>query len=507
MGNRVAPHLRRLIDAALAGRLTAPELEELEQWLREDDAALEAYLRACQLETDLHFHVRAALVGNRVLSQLGLGEPGLTPSTPVVPRDAAGGQRRRRLRGRRPRIGGRVWSAMAAMLLIGAFAWWASSYWSEIPAERQPRPVACLTEAVGAQWLGEQQLAIGHSFVEGDSVYLTKGRARISMASGAELALRAPCFVILSHADHVQLEEGVVTAQVADWGRGFTVNTEAMRVVDLGTKFAVSANASGVTEAHVLDGQVRIQPLSQTVTDRRSVLLFGGEAIRVESDRQVAIRLKADRQLYDAEMGSRPPFKPIQMFNTGMGLVPGDEDPHWRVTAGPKCKVYDGPEFAVVCEADRRYLAANDPSRSQWLSVCNPARPGVPPKTLFTFQTTFDLSGYDLSAIHVAAQVIADNGLQAVRLNGKSVPIEGWNLNEPQQFFNRFVVVDFGDGFLAGKNTIEFDVWNGIDQYEPEAANPMALRVEWQAFGRPLEKRPASPVTAVTAVDRAKDVR
>ena len=52
-----------------------------------------------------------------------------------------------------------------------------------------------------------------------------------------------------------------------------------------------------------------------------------------------------------------------------------------------------------------------------------------------------------------------------------------------------------------GTNTIEFDVWNGIDQYAPEAANPVALRVEWQAFGRPLDKQSPAPVAATTAVD------
>ncbi len=485
------------------GRLTREEQEELEQRLREDDSALEAYLYACQLETDLHFHAHATLVGRRVLEDLGIGAAEPEPVASILPLELASDSPRQSSGApRRSRYGGRLLTAAAAILLLGAFAWWANDYWSELPAERQPRPVACLTETVDTQWLGEHKLAIGHSFVEGDSVYLTKGRARISMASGAELVLRAPCFVVLSHADRVQLEEGVVTAQVADWGRGFTVTTDAMRVVDLGTKFAVSATASGVTEAHVLDGQVRIQPLSQTVTDRRSLLLFGGEAIRVESERKVATRLRADRQLYDAEMGDLPPFKPIQMFNTGMGLVPGDEDPHWRITAGPKCKVYDGPEFAVVCEADRRYLASNDPNRSQWLSVCNPARPGVPPNTMFTFETSFDLNGYDLSSMHVAAQVIADNGLRAVRLNGQPVAIEGWNLNEPEQQFNRFIVVEFPDGFRPGKNTIEFDVWNGIDQFAPEAANPVALRVEWQAFGRPQNDRSTTPVVAMTAVDR-----
>jgi len=291
-----------------------------------------------------------------------------------------------------------------------------------------------------------------------------------------------------------------VTAQVAEWGHGFTVATNAMNVVDLGTKFAVAASARGVSEAHVLDGQVRIQPLSNVSDNRRSMLLSGGEAFRVETERKVAVRLKADRVLYDAEMGDNPPFKPILINNTGKGLVAGDEDPHWRISAGPKCAAYDGPQFAVVSEADSRYLA-NDRDRSQWVSVANPPRPGVPPSSEFTFETTFDLTGYDVTTVTIAAQVIADNGVRAVRVNGQTISLASWNLNERDQFFNRFVVVEIRENLVPGTNRVEFDVWNGVDRYAPDAPNPVAIRVEWQAFGRPL----AHP-TAELAQDSSKQL-
>lgn len=454
--------LRELVDAAIAGLLSDDEHQQLDELLKRDDAALRLYLEYCQLETDLHFLTRATLIGRRATAEL--------PSSGMEGVLAA------------PR-----WlAAVAAALLVAAFVWWTSSYWQEIPAERQPQPIARLADADGAQWLGEKGPEIGHSFVEGDSLYLTTGQARISMASGAEVMLRSPCFLTLRAGNRVELEEGVVTAQVAEWGHGFTVATHAMQVVDLGTKFAVSANATGVTEAHVLDGQVRVQPLSGTTSPhRRSLLLSGGEAYRVEPERRLATRLKADRTTYDAEMGDRPPFKPILIHNTGTGLVPGDEDPHWRVIAGSECDQFDGPQFAVVCEADRRYLA-NDRNRSQWISLSNPARPGVPPSTLFTFETTFDVTGYDLSTVMVAAQVIADNGVREVRINGRPVPLTAWTLNERDQLFNRFIVVEIRDGLEPGVNRVEFDVWNGVDRYAPEAPNPVALRVEWQAFGRPL---------------------
>src|SRR5262245_2361587 len=350
------PDLRKLIDAAFSDQLSDAELERLDARLRVDDAALATFLDICQLETDLFFHVRATLAGRRFLADLQLEESPVETANIAEPMKELNRKRfSAPLR--------KWWVSVAAALVVGAFAWWASSYWYVIPAERQPQPVAAYIGGEGVEWLDDGAPAVGHQFVEGDSVYLKKGEARLSMTCGAELVLRAPCFVTLSTPDRVQLEEGVVTAQVAEWGRGFTVLTEALRVEDLGTKFAVSASPLGVAEAHVLDGQVRIQPTSATLADRRSLLLSGGEAIRVESARHMTTRLAADRERYDAELGDWQPFKPIQIFNTGKLLVPGDEDPHWRVTAGPKNPFFDGPEFEVVAEADGRYLANDDGAR------------------------------------------------------------------------------------------------------------------------------------------------
>jgi hypothetical protein len=469
------------INAAVTGTLSDADALLLDERLRSDDAALAEYLKHCQLETDLRFHARAAIVGRRAIANL----PDVSESHMVgLEVDELSSPRRLEIAARR-RSAARWLMGVAAAVIIGSFAWWGSGYWHVIPAERQPQPIARLAEANDAHWLGDDGPAVGHEFVEGDSVYLTKGRARISMSSGAEVVLRSPCFVTLAAADKMQLEEGVLTAQVAEWGHGFTVNTAAMSVVDLGTKFAVAADSRGVSEAHVLDGQVRIQPLSPGASSRRSMLLSGGEAYRVESERKVSMRLKANRERYDAEMGDTPPLKPILIHNTGKGLLPGDEDPHWRITAGSKSAAYNGPQFAVVCDADYRYLA-NDRDRSQWLSVSNPARPGAPPSTVFTFVTTFDLAGFDVSTVTAAAQVIADNGVRAVRVNGKCVPLAGWNLNERDQYFNRFITVEIREHLVEGINRVEFDVWNGVDRYAPTAPNPVAIRVEWQAFGRPL---------------------
>lgn len=492
---KVDSELRKLIDAALRGQLTDVERDRLDDRLRDDDSAVATFLDYCQLETDLFFHVRATLAARRFLSELRLEESSDEVLASAAFESVGGVGRRNRLRFLLSMSG---LMTLAAAIAVATFAWQTSSRGFVIPAERQPQPIAAYIGGENVEWRDDGAFDVGHQFVEGESVYLKKGDARISMANGAELELRGPCLVTLTSADGVQLEEGVVTAQVAEWGRGFTITTDELKVEDLGTKFAVSARPMGVAEAHVLDGQVRIQPTSTALADRRSLLLSGGEAIRVESEWHVATRLEADRQRYDAELGDLPPFKPIQLFNSGCGLVPGDEDPHWRVIAGPNSPAFSGPEFAVVAVADERYLA-NDPDRSQWISVSNPVRPGCPPNFQYTFETRFNLTHYDLSTVMVAAQVIADNGVRAVRINGQPVAIKPWELNEKQQFFNKFQVIELRNGFVDGINRIEFDVWNGVDQYQSGAPNPMALRVEWQAYGRLNQPRAGGAGVAVLA--------
>lgn len=458
--------LHTLIDAALSDAMTDAQRAELESLLLTSDAALDAFVKRCQLETALHFEVRSTAAARRVdaaIAQL---------ATPHAQEGVA--ERRQRFRRWAP-------LATAATLLIAMGLWFANGHLI-IEADRQPKPVARLESIDGAVWLGDEY-AVGHRFVEGDSIYLSQGAARISLASGVEVALRAPCFLSLDDDMFVRLAEGVVTAQVAEWAHGFTIATDTMRVVDLGTKFAVSADNRGSTETHVLDGQVRVHSPTAPVSSRQSVLLSKGEALRVQGKNKVATRLEADTERFDADLNDVAPYKPIPLFNTGRGLEEGDEDPHWRVVAGPNCPQYTGPQFAVVCNADDRYLS-NDRDHSQWVSLVNPVRPGLPPNATFTYQTKFDLTGYDLRSIVISAQVIADNGVRAVRINGEEVPVESWMLNDADQVFNRFHVIEIAKGFREGTNVIEFDVWNGIDRTALDAPNPLALRVEWQAFGR-----------------------
>ena len=79
------------------------------------------------------------------------------------------------------------------------------------------------------------------------------------------------------------------------------------------------------------------------------------------------------------------------------------------------------------------------------------------------WRTTFDLTGRDPSTFKIAGGWAADNGGTAIRLNGASVTATqpGYSALSP------FVIAT---GFVAGKNTLDFEV--------TDTGCPNGLRVE-----------------------------
>jgi len=320
----------------------------------------------------------------------------------------------------------------------------------------------------------------GQLLAEGTRLSLSAGSAEINMACGADLVLQAPCNVVLLDERLVQLESGKLTAQVAKWTKGFVVETRGLKVTDLGTRFAVSAELSDTAEAHVLEGSVLAKPLRQGREHEKPLLLRSGEAIRVNTAKGEVDRFAAERNRFVDKFNNSRPYRPIMLTNTGKGFMVDDEDSNWRIVAGPK-RLGPWPQPAFVTLPNTRY-SDNAPEKSQWISVEGGAHRSMPRNTVFTFETTFDLTGFDPATVSVVAQILADNGVKEVRLNGKPVEMKPWVDNLLGQRFQAFHVVEFRGGFVAGENRVEIDVVNGIS-VPAGSRNPMALRVEWQAFG------------------------
>jgi hypothetical protein len=354
-------------------------------------------------------------------------------------------------------------------------------------ARRPPAVLATLASADKAKWNNGTQ-TIGRAFHEGETVHLNAGQARVSLGCGAELLATGPCRFTFVAFDRVRLEEGSILVDVAEWAKGFTVVTDKMEVIDLGTIFEVATSPGSEAETTVLKGMVRALPTVRLGSEQRSVLLTEGEGLAVDqAGNQRSFQHDSASALRKLELDGLAMYRPVDLHNTGLGLAEGDQDAHWRVIAGPNGK-HTQPEFATVCGPHYRYLE-NDPAVSQWVSVGDWRN--ATPNSIYTFATSFDLDGYDLSTMHLFGRFLADNGIEEVRVNGKSVKVESWVDNVYGQRFDgsNFRFVNITEGLVNGQNVIELDVFNGtqVDPATNKAVvqpNCMALRVEWYAFGR-----------------------
>lgn len=118
--------------------------------------------------------------------------------------------------------------------------------------------VAVLVQAQNTKWAGSTLPTVENSPLGPGSLALLEGIATVRFASGATVMLEAPTRLELVDPLHARLIEGSVTAEVPPAATGFTVETADLRVVDLGTRFGVTASTTGNSQVYVFEGSVRL---------------------------------------------------------------------------------------------------------------------------------------------------------------------------------------------------------------------------------------------------------
>jgi hypothetical protein len=171
-------------------------------------------------------------------------------------------------------------------------------------------------------------------------------------------------------------------------------------------------------------------------------------------------------------------FRPIPgIFGTGVDasgqlLADGAVDPHYIMPVSADAS-FPGPDAIVVNEAWPIAPAgpwlANGPD-SRWIApqanqnqVADPF--GVNAQGDYTYQTTFDLTGYDLGKVSVVGTLAVDNTVTDVLINGASTGITSPG-------FTSYTPITITTGLVAGNNTLDFLVNNA-----GEAPSPAGLRV------------------------------
>lgn len=120
------------------------------------------------------------------------------------------------------------------------------------------RPVATLVQTQNARWAGSTLPTADRAVLGPGTLALVEGMATLKFASGATLIMEAPTKLEILSAMRCRLVEGSVTADVPESAHGFTVDTADLKVVDLGTRFGVTAGSAGNSHVFVFEGEVTL---------------------------------------------------------------------------------------------------------------------------------------------------------------------------------------------------------------------------------------------------------
>ncbi len=159
-----------------------------------------------------------------------------------------------------------------------------------------------------------------------------------------------------------------------------------------------------------------------------------------------------------------------KLYNTGVNedgtlLEANQIDPHYTLTASAD-PTYPGPEV--------RTLVAGFPV-GPWLAE-GPASRWIAPRAQqgtgnqegdYTYKTTFDLTGFDPTKATITGKWAVDNTGVDILLNGVSLGLANG------AGFGAFSDFSITEGFVAGTNTLEFQVNNA-----PSGINPTGFRAE-----------------------------
>jgi hypothetical protein len=160
--------------------------------------------------------------------------------------------------------------------------------------------------------------------------------------------------------------------------------------------------------------------------------------------------------------------------STGLGVVPGAQDPNWELlysTDGTNFTT-QGNAYVVVDNGWPGSWIAND-SQSQWLATraSYPMDSNIDPAGYYMFRTTFSL-GTLPSNPELRGFWSGDNQGVRIDLNSASITLPGGNAYGSMHPFA------FNSGFVAGQNTLALVIHNDVCADCSPKPNPMGGRMD-----------------------------
>ena len=149
--------------------------------------------------------------------------------------------------------------------------------------EQTSSGIALVTRIVDAKWkLNQKKFAVGDALPPG-KLSFDSGFVQIEFFSGATVILEGPAELNLISSELAQVARGRLRAQVPPAARGFTLEIDDIKVVDLGTEFGVSVSPDGSdTSIQVFDGEIEFRTPK---TEKQ--LLVAGQALTREANGKI----------------------------------------------------------------------------------------------------------------------------------------------------------------------------------------------------------------------------
>ena len=123
--------------------------------------------------------------------------------------------------------------------------------------------------------------------------HLRSGCMSLRYLNGARVVLEAPAVFKLESFDTVHLTYGKLFANVPQQAKGFTVNTDNAKVMDLGTEFGVNVSEDGKTGLYVYKGKTALVCNAVESLDATQMVTAGNaRAVSHNSDKVNKIELK-----------------------------------------------------------------------------------------------------------------------------------------------------------------------------------------------------------------------
>ncbi|OXU16149.1 FecR domain-containing protein [Sedimentisphaera salicampi] len=139
----------------------------------------------------------------------------------------------------------------AALIFLFIFA--------SLSPERAAVKVAAVRDSLDVKFADDsKRYSKGDIIWAEETIKISEGFIEFATARDVLITVEAPAEFEFNKQDDMQLEYGQLYANVGENGIGFTVHTDNMRLIDLGTEFGVYRDKKGWTEVHMIDGEAAL---------------------------------------------------------------------------------------------------------------------------------------------------------------------------------------------------------------------------------------------------------